>query len=507
MSYAADPFYTATAAPDALEPTGHAFRVSVQALPNACLYLSTDLAVQVANSEFGALLGREPASLLGTHVSDALGHTEHGEHVRQLERVLAGESVVYECRSETARGDTLNLRISSKPVLGSAGDVLGALIEATDITELKRLEQDARRSEAKFRLLAQGVPNQLLLLDRELKIEFANDVFLEATGWSAETAHGRHISEVAGNDRYLDRLPYYERVLAGETVSYESTGAAGSQSGYFRFSYRPSFDEDGNVQGILSMATDISERRRIELELEEKQAELLRSNKDLEQFAYVASHDLKAPLRAIELLVMWIKEALADYDIGDVQDNLGLLERRTQRLGRLLDDLLAYSRAGRKVGKYRETDCNNLVFDTIQLVDPPETVAVEISGALPTFETYPAPLEQVFRNLIGNAVKHHPGPNGRVVVSCDEHEDHYVFSVRDDGAGIEEEYAERVFEMFQTLQPRDAVEGSGMGLAIVSRIVRWQGGRIWFEPMADGTGTIFKFEWNKRHPGEAKEKS
>jgi PAS domain S-box-containing protein len=366
--------------------------------------------------------------------------------------------------------------------------------------QLEQLEDAARKSEARWRMLTEGVPDHLLFLDRSLRIDFANDVFLQATGWSAETAHGRHISEVVGAERYLERRGYYERALAGETVTYESVGAAGSASGYFRFSYRPSFDSSGNVQGIFSLATDISARRKAELELMAKQAELLRSNNDLEQFAYVASHDLKAPLRAIELLVQWITEGLAGYDANNVQENLGLLGRRTQRLNRLLDDLLAYSRASRKVGDYREADSHGLVLDAIQLVNPPPAIAVSIEGRLPTFPTYPAPLEQVLRNLIGNAVKHHPGPQGRITVSCEEHEQHYLFAVQDDGAGIPMEYADRVFEMFQTLKPRDQVEGSGMGLAIVSRIVNWQRGRVWFEPVPGGRGTIFKFQWNKGNP-------
>ena len=349
-------------------------------------------------------------------------------------------------------------------------------------------------------MLAEGVPNHLLFLDRDLRILFANDVFLEASGWSTATAVGRHISEIMGVERYLERQPYYERALAGETVSYESTGAAGNEAGYFRFSYRPSFDEEGKVRGIFSMATDISERRKVELELEAKQAELVRSNKDLEQFAYVASHDLKAPLRAIDLLVQWITEGLAGYDTNNVQENLALLTKRTQRLNRLLDDLLSYSRAGRKVGAHRMADTHAMVLDVAQMLNPPPTISISIDGQLPKFKTHPAPLEQVFRNLIGNAVKHHPGPQGRIVVSCKEQGEHYVFAVEDDGEGIPAEYAERVFEMFQTLKPRDQVEGSGMGLAIVNRIVQWQGGRVWFEPAAGGRGTVFRFQWKKHDP-------
>lgn len=500
MSRSADDFGSATTVLDMLQSPDTGFRVLASELPHACFCSNTALEVEFANAELTSLLGTQPAKILGRPIGEVLGPADHDTHVEQLERVLGGENVVYECTTASGDGRPLHLRVASKPVRDGAGQVVGVLSEAIDITELRQLERDARENEARFRLIAEGVPNQLLLLDRDLRIEFANDAFLEASGWSAEQAHGRHISEVTGQERFQSRLEYYERALRGETVSYESAGAAGSQAGYFRFSYRPSFDEHGNVQGLLSLATDISARRRAELELEAKQAELLRSNTDLEQFAYVASHDLKAPLRAIEVLVSWIKDELAGYDVGDVQDNLGLLERRTQRLGRLLDDLLAYSRAGRKVGKHGTVDCHSLVLDAIQLVAPAETIEVDIAGTLPTFETYSAPLEQVFRNLIGNAIKHHPGPRGRVTVSCTEQDESYLFAVEDDGAGIEPQYAERVFQMFQTLRPRDAVEGSGMGLAIVNRIVRWQGGRVWFEPGAEGRGTVFKFEWCKQHP-------
>jgi PAS domain S-box-containing protein len=373
-----------------------------------------------------------------------------------------------------------------------------------DDNRLGRLGTIMKRSEERFRLLAGGVPNHLLFLDSDLRIEFANEVFLEAAGWTAERAIGLHVSELMDPESFLQRKPYYERALAGETVSYEQTGAIGNEHGYFRFSYRPSFDESGNVRGIFSMATDISARRRIELELESKQAELMRSNKDLEQFAYVASHDLKAPLRAIELLVTWITEGLEGYDKNGVQENLKLLGKRTERLNRLLDDLLAYSRVGRKVGAYRQIDTHALVLDVAHLINPPETISVSIEGQLPAFHTYATPLEQVFRNLISNAIKHHPGPDGRVVVYCEEESDHYVFAVQDDGEGIPKEYAERVFEMFQTLKSRDRVEGSGMGLAIVNRIIQWQHGRVWFEPAPGGRGTVFKFQWKKNQPMPAK---
>jgi PAS domain S-box-containing protein len=486
------------ATPDALASAQEKLRILEAGIPNAYVYVDTALVVRLANAELAQTLGKSLDEITGRPIAEVLG-PDFSKHRSHLDRALHGEQALYEVATRGAAGNR-HLRIASRPVHDERGSVQGVFAEIVDVTAQKKLEDDVRRSESRFRMLASGVPNHLLFLDRDLRIEFANDVFLEASGWSAETARGRHISEVVGAERFLMRQPYYDRALAGETVTYESTGAAGDAEGFFRFSYRPSFDADGEVIGIFSTAADISERRKIELALEAKQEELTRSNKDLEQFAYVASHDLKAPLRAIELLVQWIKEGLAGYDANNVQQNLSLLGRRTQRLSRLLDDLLAYSRAGRKVGDYRETDCASLVNDAIQLTNAPAGISVSIAGAMPTFRTYPVPLEQVLRNLIGNAVKHHPGPEGSVVVSCEDRGGHYLFSVADDGEGIPAEYAQRVFEMFQTLKPRDKVEGSGMGLAIVSRIVAWQGGRVWFDPNPTGRGTVFKFQWMKRAP-------
>jgi signal transduction histidine kinase len=157
---------------------------------------------------------------------------------------------------------------------------------------------------------------------------------------------------------------------------------------------------------------------------------------------------------------------------------------------------------GRKVGSIIEVDCATMIKDLVDMMGVPEGMNVAVEGPLPIFTTYAAPFEQVLRNLIGNAVKHHPGPTGKITVACEETDKFYVFSITDDGAGIPQEYAERVFQMFQTLKPRDEVEGSGMGLAIVSRTVEWQGGRVWFEPGPDGHGTVFSFQWAKALPDQ-----
>jgi PAS domain S-box-containing protein len=488
-------------APAMADLAGLDVQALARAIPNSFFYLNAEFRIVLANDAFAEPLGRTVEELIGRPIIEVLGAKRYAAHLEYLKKALAGEIVEYDAVVQLQRGgDRRHLSITNKPVRSAGGAIIGVVSEAVDVTELRRLEQQARESEQRFRLLAEGVPSHFLFLDPELRVVFCNDLFLRMSGRQLEDVTGRHIVELFGAARFAARRPYYERALGGETVVYEAQGTVGDEQGYFRFQYRPSFDADGQVNGMFSMATDITDRRAIELALEEKQAELLRSNQDLEQFAYVASHDLKAPLRAIELLVGWIREDLGEQEIGDVQENLALLGQRTGRLTRLLDDLLAYSRAGRRVGSLRRTDCGELVRGVTELVAPAGGCRVEIAGPLPVIETYHAPLEQVFRNLISNALKHHPGPRATIRVGCEDRGEHLEFSVEDDGAGIPAEYAERVFQMFQTLKPRDEIEGSGMGLAIVHRIVAWQGGRVWFEPR-NGGGTVFRFEWRKTPPG------
>jgi signal transduction histidine kinase len=142
-------------------------------------------------------------------------------------------------------------------------------------------------------------------------------------------------------------------------------------------------------------------------------------------------------------------------------------------------------------------DTKEMVEDIASLLGPPEGMKIEADAGLPKLTVHHAPLEQVLRNLINNAIKHHPDETGQIRVFAQDQGDSIMFGVEDDGAGIPEEYAERVFKMFQTLQPRDEKEGSGMGLAIVKRIIDWQGGRIWFHAGPGDKGTVFKFIWNK----------
>jgi PAS domain S-box-containing protein len=263
--------------------------------------------------------------------------------------------------------------------------------------------------------------------------------------------------------------------------------------------YRPHRAPDGRVLGVVTLLTDITERKRMEDRLARQTRDLMRSNEELEQFAYVASHDLKAPLRGIENLVTWIEEDLQDHLGGDTRTNMDLLKSRVSRLENLLDDLLAYSRAGRGELSIESVDTGALINDLAALVSPPEGFSIECSSNLPILETAKAPLTQVLQNLIGNAIKHHDHPSdGHIWIDAKTLRYAIEFSVTDDGPGIPAQFRERVFGMFQTLRPRDEVEGSGMGLAIVKKLVERVGGRVWLEGRQDGRGLTIRFTWPKQ---------
>ncbi len=287
-------------------------------------------------------------------------------------------------------------------------------------------------------------------------------------------------------------LEYRLRHKSGEYRWFQASGIA-------------SRTESGEPVRMVGSIADITERKLTETRLALQSEELMRSNTELEQFAYVASHDLKAPLRGIDNLATWIESDMAEVMNSESKENMTLLRGRVARLEALLDDLLKFSRVGRKEEKIEQIDVRSTVEEEFDLVMQGKNFELILDGDFPTFETAKSPLRQVFRNLMSNAIKHHDRDKGCITVGVSELEDRYLFSVEDDGPGIEPEFHDRIFGVFQTLKGRDQVEGSGMGLAIVHKQLRVADCTIKIESdPAKQRGTRFTFEWPKlwHSPGD-----
>jgi light-regulated signal transduction histidine kinase (bacteriophytochrome) len=231
---------------------------------------------------------------------------------------------------------------------------------------------------------------------------------------------------------------------------------------------------------------------------------LAKSNADLDQFAYVASHDLKAPLRGIANLSQWIEEDLGDALSGESKENMRLLRGRVDRLEALINGILDYSRAGKRVSN-EAIDVASLLRELIELIAPPPAVTVRVHEPMPTIEAERVPLTQVFMNLIGNALKHAKREGAVIEIAASDEGRFVRFSVADNGPGIAAEFHERIWGIFQTLRGRDEVEGTGIGLSIVRKIVEARGGRAWVESR-EGHGATFFVQWPKARP-EAKEQA
>ncbi len=223
------------------------------------------------------------------------------------------------------------------------------------------------------------------------------------------------------------------------------------------------------------------------------------SNRDLDQFAYVASHDLKAPLRAISSLSTWIEEDLGEKIDEKGREHLRLMRSRIDRMAALIEGILGYSRAGREA-EATAVDVRELVEEIkTQLLPPPEITVVVRPGPWPVLQTQRVQLMQVWSNLFNNAMKHGVPDGGTIELGCALEDDELVFSVHDDGPGIEPIYHQKIFDLFQRLVSRDKVEGAGIGLSVVRKLVDRNGGRIWIDSQA-GQGTTFKFTWSS-HDG------
>ena len=329
-----------------------------------------------------------------------------------------------------------------------------------------------------------------------------NPAFERVLGYSREELLSRSFIEFVHPDDRASTLAEVERLAQGiAVVDFQNRYRA--RDGTYRWlAWRSVPVPERGL--IYAVARDITRQKRVQEAMALQTEELARSNADLEQFAYAASHDLRAPLRSIVKLAEWIEEELPDVASDKLKGHLAQLKGRVHRMETMTDDLLRYARAGREGGAADWVDTATLVRDLTFLLSPPEGIRVAASGPLPAVRTARSPLEQVFRNLIGNAIKHHDRADGAVAVSARDLGDSYEFAVADDGPGIPADSRQEVFKMFHQLKSRDQMEGSGIGLSLVKRIVEGHGGRVWIDP-AEGRGTTFRFTWPKSMAAEAAE--
>ncbi|NET55619.1 MAG: PAS domain S-box protein [Symploca sp. SIO2E6] len=393
------------------------------------------------------------------------------------------------------------------------GEPLAYLEINQDITQRKQAEAALRRSEKLYRTLAQNFPNgAVFLFDHDLRYNIAQGAGLAELNPESNVLTGKTIWEAWPPQTAQVLELIYRDALVGQATVTEIQFA----DRIYCVHVLPVTNEYQEVFCGMSMTQDITQSKRNEAALKSRAQELAqmtkaleqttkileKKNSELDQFAYIVSHDLKAPLRAIANLSQWIEEDLQDHLTAETRHQMDLLRGRVHRMEELINGLLQYSRAGRLQSELELVDVEELLKLVIDSLAPPTTFTIEVMPGMPRFITERLPLEQVFANLISNAIKHNHHSHGKVVIYLAETTDCYEFAIADNGPGIAPEFHERIFVMFQTLEARDKVENTGVGLAIVKKIIEDKGGTISLESQR-AQGATFRFTWPKQSMEQA----
>jgi PAS domain S-box-containing protein len=456
------------------------------------------------------------------------------------QRLLIGKQIMDRFRTEIARFEAEEYRVMAvrSQVLaeqqdfnisamwyGIALSLIGTAVSIRLIRELAQELRDREISLRESRSLIQAIFSNIvdgaIVINSQGKIETFNPAATEMFGYTeAEVVGWDWQRLLSKDDEDTQKLLFYSP-LTPPTL--DPLGkifqAMGQHKNGELFPIEISLNQIELDDDRIAIVRDITERQQTAAKLQAKAIEmaalnksliasnqsLIDSNQELDRFAYITSHDLKAPLRAIASLAEWIEEDLVDCLSPETRSHMELLRRRVYRMQDLLNSLLEYSRVGRTHHPITTVEIEELLQKVIQNLAPPATFAIEIVSPMPTIQTRQQPLEQVFNHLIDNAIRHHPTKMGIIRISALDLGDRYEFAIADDGDGIEPQYQTRIYTIFQTLQARDLQENVGAGLAIVKKIVTAEGGTIKLQSLA-GKGAIFRFTWLKQ-PAIDKERS
>lgn len=410
---------------------------------------------------------------------------------------------------KTTKGRKIYISILSSFTIGIHGEVngyQGIIYDITDKKELvalKKAEEAIKESEKKWRLLAENVPDNILALDTDGRIQFINHC---VTGFDLENVIGTTIYEYIPSDQHKIVMETIERVLrTGEPDSYE-VNACGEHGPETRWETRVMpVMHGGNVVGLNLVSTDITER----IETQSEQAgyieKVRKINRELNDFAYIVSHDLKAPLRGIKMISQWISDDYADKLDDDGKEKLGMLSEQVDRMHNLIEGVLKYSRVGHSGDQHERINLNDLMPQIISMVSKPDHIDITIDDKLPVIECEQTQITQVFQNLLSNAIKYNDKQHGQIRISCVEDGNKWKFSVADNGQGIEEKSYEKIFQIFYTVGTKDEYESTGIGLTLVKKIVENYGGTVWVNSkLGEGSTFFFTFPKHKSKVGKAK---
>jgi PAS domain S-box-containing protein len=469
-----------------LENTDSPYRMLIENIPEGALTLSREGIVLFSNTTFAEMSRQPLEKILGTSFADHFTPKD-----RKGIRALIEEAVEAPAKGQFRLcEDTMAIpvQVSASPLDPASDGKIGIVVTGRS--------EDEERIRLQARML-DSVADAVITTDPDGRIIYLNHAGGKLFGWKPGKAIGRDIFEFIDPKRPIAGDPPDRKTDFSDIMTWSGEVTVHHRDGHpipVFASKSPVFDSLGNLTAFVCALHDISDQKQTEGHLKEYAANLKRSNEDLERFAYVASHDLKEPLRMVILFSQLLEQNYKGKLGTDADEYIGYIVEGGTRMGDLVNDLLDYARVTSTGKAFEPTDMNEAMQEALSNLEVSiqESGARIESGPLPTVLADRSQMNLVFQNLLSNAIKFRKGPAPSIAIGAARQGGDWVFSVRDDGIGIDPEFRDKIFEIFQRLHARTEYSGTGVGLAICKRIVERHGGTIWVES-ASGTGSTFFF--------------
>lgn len=375
-------------------------------------------------------------------------------------------------------------------------DYKGHLWSYRDITIQKKYKDSLQAEREKYSNIIENMKLGLIEVDNDDKILMVNQGFEEMSGYSKAELIGKKGKELLLKEGFKEKLDQENKNrLDGNSNSYEVTiiQKDGTER-YWLISGAPNYNINGKVTGSIGINLDITEFKKLQLQKEALLKNLEQRNEELQEYAHVVSHDLKSPLRSIHALVSWLKEDNAEVFDTNSLENIEHIENTLEKMESLISGILSYSNASTENEREELVDLNHIISDVEQFIICPENIKISVKNKLPILKGDRTKFQQLFQNLISNAIKFNDKEKGYISIDYEEKQSFHKFTIEDNGIGIAPEYHKKIFKVFQSLGNHK--DSSGIGLSIVKKIVELHKGEIWLESK-EGKGSKFYFTLKK----------
>ncbi|MGX1928608.1 PAS domain S-box protein [Flagellimonas sp. 2504JD4-2] len=414
--------------------------------------------------------------------------------IKRIDKVLKKKEVITADEMELLDGRTFERDYIP---LFNNGEYQGHLWSYNDVTLRKNYRKNLEIQKEKYSSIIANMNLGLVEVDSDENILMVNQSFSDMIGLSADNLIGKNAKEaisIVEEDREKLELHNQKR-QEGISDSYEvEVKVADGEKRYWLISGAPRYDDAGKVIGSIGIHLDITEQKNLEHQKENLLKELEASNKGLQEYAHIVSHDLKSPLRSVSALASWLYDDYKDSLDENGRYNLKMMQEKIEGMDKLITGILKYSTVNSDTLDHTAVDVNEVIQEIEEIIYIPENVKIKTKRKLPSIKADKTKIHQLFQNFLSNAVVNIDKKDGLVEIDYKDHKTHWEFSIKDNGVGIPKEYHEKIFQIFQSIGNNE--RSTGIGLSIVKKIIDRYNGKVWLESEI-GEGTTFYFTLQK----------